>query len=108
MRWVIATENAIIEPQVCVLSEACWASLFDVTNSVVREPFCACGKAARMVESVAWEENLGDTPLLGEEFLVRVDPGIEPHSRVFAGRTDTVLLGDQENMPDRESRCVVA
>lgn len=93
-----------------MVSEAFWASLLDVTDRIVRGKFCACGKAGRMVESVAWEENLSDSGLIGEESLasVRVDPLVEPLLRGFAGQTDTVFLGDQENMPHCESRYLVA
>lgn len=96
MCWVIVTQYAIIEPQVCVLSEAKRAFLFDVTDRIVCQPSRAFGKAERIVESVAREENLADPLLIVEEAssCLRIDPFVEPLLRVFASRTDTVLLGD--------------
>lgn len=86
--------------------EAIRPLLSDVFGAVIHEPFCNIGKALRVVEQVAWQN---EHARVVNSHLLKVDVPIIPASEVVSekGAIEFEVIPDMNDMPYVEDTFVV-
>ena len=99
------TNHAIVSHMVLFVNgiDTCRHMLFNVAAHVVREMFGHCSKSRSMVEIVArvkqlTARHLGDAAVFRNVSFI---PGGEPVLQLWAVTIKTVLLSENEQVPDR-------